>query len=294
MKPMKFFAVLAFAGGALFAACKFKQHAEARIKGEGGEVILKVEVTAGAEFKTKGKFTERDCPPPTSGQTPPLVTVASCDVLANITRKENGKEVTRSERHTLEYKVACVPGTEWEVDCSDPVILQIPVDWHINRASFASKSRRGDLIAETATPAADALGTPYRAEPGHKVLVLGFPYGTPYDDYEIEIYFGSSRPGPARIKAIFAGAARITNPVTGLVTAYYPPASPAVSDFRLVQDPFYMADVISVPILSWQLSAGDIASLNLPRSAERSYFVLAAPGADLAAVDTRKLFLRKE
>ncbi len=295
MKIAKFFAALACVGCTLYIACSFKQKAEAKIKGEGGDLILNVEVISGAEFKTSGRF-PKDKPLVVP---PPVVTVAICNVLARVTRKERNKdgeemEVIRFERHTFDYQVPCVPGAEWEVDCSDPVVLQIPQDWYIKRATFAGKSQRGDLIVSTTTPAADARGTLYQAEPGHKVLAVGFPYGTPEDVYEVEISFGSLRPGPARIKAIFAGAARVIDPATGQVTTFYPPASLAAPDFRLVKDPFYIADVFSTPILTHQLDAITVASLNLPRSAERVYFALATPGANIAAVDTKELFLRKE
>ncbi len=295
MKTIKILAILTLAGCTLLAACKFKQQAEARIKGEGGEVILNVEVTAGASFKTSGRISEDQCRGSAFGRE---ITVASCDVPARITRREqNGNTSTVVTRDTvvrLEYKIACIPGTTWEVDCSDPVILQIPVHWHVSKAAFAGKMQHGNLVVQEGLIPADYNGIPYRAEPGHKVVLLGFPYGTPEDDYAIELRFRATRPGMARLKAIFAGAARVTDPSTGAVKAFYPPAAPRTHDFALVQDAFFLADVVSVPILTWQLGAQEVAAMNLPRSQDRVYFVLSTPGLSLTEIDTQRLHLRKE
>lgn len=295
MKTMKILAILILAGCTLLAACKFKQQAEARIKGEGGELILKVEVTAGASFKTSGRISESQCQGTQFGRE---ITVAACDIPARITRREQSgntsSTVTRDTVVRLEYKIACIPGTTWEVDCSDPVIMQVPLDWHVSKAVFAGKMQRGNLVVQEGLIAANYSGTPYRAEPGHKVVLLGFPYGTPDDDYAIELRFGTSRPGSARLKAIFAGAARVTDPATGAIKAFYPPANPRTHDFASVQDAFFVADVVSAPILTWQLSERDAAAMSLPRTQDRVYFVLSAPGLSLADIDAQRLRLRKE
>jgi hypothetical protein len=121
----------------LAMGCDFKSHAQASIKGSGGSGILKVEVVSGAEFETKGVIPPEVCE--AIGYGTPLV-VAECDVIANVTRKvqtsDGGSEdVVRSEVHTLQYKVACIPGAEWEVDCSDPVILRRSTTISISRLS---------------------------------------------------------------------------------------------------------------------------------------------------------------
>ncbi len=295
MKISKILAALTLAGCTLLAACKFKQQVEARIKGEGGELILNVEVTAGASFKTSGRLSDSQCQGPQFGRE---IIVAACDIPARITRREQSegtsRVVTRDTVVRLEYKIACIPGTTWEVDCSDPVIMQIPLDWHVAKAAFVGKAHRGNLVVQEGRIAANDSNMLYQAEPGHKVVLLGFPYGTPDDDYRIELRFQTTRPGFARLKAIFAGAARITDPVTGAIRAFYPPAAPRTHDFALVQDAFFVADVVSTPILAWQLGGQDVAAMNLPLSGERIYFVLSTPGLDLAEVDAQKLFLRKE
>lgn len=272
-------------------SCKIKQKAEARIKGEGGEIVLEVEVVSGAEFKTKGKIPPDRCQGSMEGA---LITVASCDVLADVTRKENGKEVTRREKHTLEYKVACIPGTEWEVDCSDPIIMQAPLDWKVAEATFSGNSLQGTMTVDETPPTADDYGTLYIAEPGYKLIVVGFPYGTPEDTYQIQLRFTYSQTGRHQVKAIFAAAVRITDPYTGEVRMFYPPAIPAVHDFHLVQDPLFIAEVTGAYVFARQMNEQEAAAQSLPETGTRSYFVLSTRGADPATVDPRLLSLRTD
>ncbi len=278
-------------------ACDFKSQVEAEIKGDGGKGVLKVEVVAGAEFKTKGKITERTCEEVGYGN---QIVVASCDVVANVTRRVKNssggfEEEIRQETHTLEYKVACVPGTEWEIDCSDPVILQIPKDWSITKATFKGDNGiEGDLSLEDFTPFADVNKTPYIAEPGYKLVVLGFPYGTPESLYDIDIEWKYTQLGIKEIKAIYAAAVHYIDPHNGEVHMYFPPAAPAEYNFAKIQDPFYIAEVTAAHVSARQLSEGEKQSFGLPEADQREYVALSLNGADPKDIDLKALLLAME
>lgn len=278
----------------LVVACDFKSQVEAEIKGDGGKGIIKVEVVAGAEFKTKGKITERTCEEVGFGKE---IVVASCDVLANVTRRvksSNGgyAEEVRQETHTLEYKVACIPGTEWEIDCSDPVILQIPEDWSIDKATFKGDHNSGDLSVEEITPFADVYKTPYIAEPGYKLIVLGFPYGTPEALYDIDIEWNYKRLGTKKIKAIYAAAVHYVDPHTGEVHMYFPPAAPAEYDFAKIQDSFYAAEITAAHVSARQLSENEKQDLSLPKADQREFVALSLNGASPDDIDLKSLLLK--
>lgn len=277
-------------------ACDFKSHVEAEIKGEGGNGVIKVEVVAGAEFKTKGVVTAETCERYGYGR---QIQVASCDVLANVTRRVKGSngeftEEVRQEKHTLKYKVACIPGTEWEIDCSDPVILQIPKDWSITKGTFAGNNQIGQLMIEEITPYADVDKTPYVAEPGYKLVVLGFPYGTPEALYDIELEWHFTQLGTQTIKAIYAAAVHYVDPLTGEVHMYFPPAAPAEHDFAKINDPFYTAEITAAHVSAYQLSNVEKNDLALPKADQREYMVLSLNGADPGDVDLQSLILAME
>jgi hypothetical protein len=296
MKPDKISFGLILFSILILGSCRFKQEQAARVKGESGELILKTEVVAGAKFSAKGEITV--CPEGLEGQ---LITVASCDVVAMVTRKVpipvgnsiEFIETTRQEVHTLEHKVRCVPPVKWELDCSDPLILQVPLDWKVAEATFSGDGMQGILIAEETIPAIDDAGAPYIAEPGYKLIVLGFPYGTPVDNYQIQLRFTYSNTGRSRVKAIFAAAMRITD-LNGQVRMFYPPAVPAVHDFHLVQDPFFIADVTAARIFARQMDEREASAQSLPQTGTRTYFVLSTQGAAPATVDLKALSLKME
>ncbi len=277
-------------------SCKFKQKAEVQIKGEGGSAVLEVEVVAGAEFKTKGVIPANWCQGSQAGT---LITVASCDVLTNVTRKVKKSdgtfgEETRQETHTLEYKIACIPGTAWEVDCSDPIILQVPTDWQIAEATFSKTGFQGNLVIDETLPTSDYYGTPYLAEPGYKLITVGFPYGTIEDTYQISLRCTYANLGHSQIKAIFAAAVRTVDPNTGAVRQFYPPAIPAVNNFALVNDPLFTVEVTGAAVIARQIDDQEAAALSLPQAGERTYVALSAYGADPTSVDLNNFTLKTD
>jgi hypothetical protein len=279
-----------------FHSCNFKSEAEVSIKGQTGAV--KVEIHAGQDFDAEGVITAETCERYGYGKPIP---VASCDVVAAVTRRiptSDGKweEVTTVEKHTLEYTVACVPGTKWKLDCSDPVVLQIPDDWTITRATFQGKNGvGGDLLVKVMTPAADAMGTPYLAEPGHQIVVLGFPFGTPEDTYEIDLHWNFRRPGRHRIKAVFAAAMYAEDPQTGeLHIDYLPPAAPQEYDFRRVQNTFFVADITAAQFKMQQLSDDEVTKAGLPRAGKRRYLQLSLEGAAAKEILQSSLLLQTD
>ena len=277
-----------------FHSCKFKSYAEVSIKGQSGAV--KVEIQAGQDFDAEGVITVETCERYGYGKPVP---VASCDVVAAVTRRiptSNGEpeELTTVEKHTLEYKVACVPGTKWKLDCSDPVVLQIPDDWTITRAAFQGKNGgAGDLTVKAMTPAADAQGTPYRAEPGHQLVVLGFPFGTPEDTYEIDLEWNFRRPGRHRIKAVFAAAVYTEDPQTGVLEInYLPPAAPREYDFRRVKSTFFVADITAARFKMRQMSEEEVTKTGLPNADQRRYLQLSLDGAAAKEILQKSLVLQ--
>lgn len=278
----------------LAIGCDFKSHAEASIKGSGGSGVLKVEVVSGAEFETKGVIPPEVCEVIGYGQ--PIV-VAECDVIANVTRKvqtsDGGtEEVVRSEVHTLQYKVACIPGTEWEVDCSDPVILQIPVDWNIKNASFKGNNGvNGDMVVEYYDPPADLDMNYYMAEPGHKLVVIGFPYGTPVATYDIDLEWDFLMLGQKQIKGVFAAAVHFIDPFTGDVNFYFPPAFPEERDFSKINDYFYIGNFTAAKVSAYTMNSSESNNLSLPDVEGRTYVAFSIEGANIGEVDVNDLLV---
>jgi hypothetical protein len=280
----------------LFAiGCDFKSHAEASIVGSGGSGVLKVEVVSGAEFEAKGVITPEVCEQVGYGT---QIVVAECDVIANVTRKvqtsDGGTtEEVRSEVHTLKYKVACIPGTQWEVDCSDPVILQLPVDWSIKKAAFVGNNGLvGDMVVEYYDPPADIDMNYYIAEPGHRLVVIGFPYGTPVANYDIDLEWDYINLGKKQIKGVFAAAVHFIDPNTGDVQFYFPPAFPEERDFSKITDYFYMADFTAAKVGAEKLEKASAQNLGLPETENRTYLAFSLDGADPGEVDVNDLILR--
>ncbi|KAA3630367.1 MAG: hypothetical protein DWQ02_18095 [Bacteroidetes bacterium] len=277
----------------LFAiGCDFKSHAEASIKGSGGSGVLKVEVVSGAEFETKGVITPEVCEEVGYGQ--PIV-VAECDVIANVTRKvqtsDGGtEEVVRSEVHTLQYKVACIPGTEWEVDCSDPVILQVPIDWNISNAIYDNKNGvSGNMVVDYYDPPADENMNFYVAEPGYKLVVIGFPYGTPIDAYDIDLEWDYQILGHKQIKGVFAAAVHYIDPNTGDINFYFPPAFPEERDFSKIHDYFYIGNFTAAKVSAYTMNTAEASNLALPDTDNLTYVAFSMEGADVGEVDVNDL-----
>lgn len=279
----------------LAIGCDFKSHAEASIKGDGGSGVLKVEVVSGAEFETKGVITPEVCEHLGYGT---QIVVAECDVVANVTRKVKtsdggSEEVVRSEVHTLKYKVACIPGTEWEVDCSDPVILQIPVDWNITKAPFKGNNGvEGEMVVEYYDPPADVDMNYYVPEPGYKLVVIGFPYGTPIATYDIDLEWDYQFLGKKQIKGVFAAAVHYVDPMTGDVNFYFPPAFPAEREFSKINDYFYMAEFSAARVKAEKLNKASANNLALPDTDNRTYVAFSMEGADVGEVDVNDLIAR--
>ena len=279
----------------LAIGCDFKTHAEASIKGDGGTAILKVEVVSGAEFKTQGTITPEVCEQVGYGN--PVI-VAECDVIANVTRKvqtsDGGSEnVVRSEVHTLKYKVACIPGVQWKVDCSDPVILQIPVDWNIKAATYAGNNGvKGNLVVEYYDPPADVDMNYYLAEPGYKLVVIGFPHGTPVAGYDIDLEWEYKYLGKKQIKGVFAAAVYYEDPNTGQINFYFPPAFPEERDFSKITDYFYMSDFTAAKVSATKMNKSEADNLALPDTDKRTYVAFSMEGADVGEVDVNDLIAR--
>ncbi len=279
----------------LAIGCDFKSHAEASIQGSGGSGILKVEVVSGAEFETKGVIPPEVCE--AIGYGTPIV-VAECDVIANVTRKVQtsdggSEEIVRSEVHTLQYKVACIPGAEWEVDCSDPVILQIPIDWMIKTAGFKGNNGiNGDMVVDYYDPPADVDMNYYLAEPGYKLVVIGFPYGTPVATYDIDLEWDYMVLGQKEIKGVFAAAVHYIDPYTGDVHFYFPPAFPEERDFSKINDYFYIGNFTAAKVYAYPMNKSAANNLALPDTDNRTYVAFSMEGADVGEVYVDELMVQ--
>jgi hypothetical protein len=157
-------------------------------------------------------------------------------------------------------------GTVYELDCTGPVILELPADASAGQARSIDPSGR-EVQLPLQAPVASvrvAFGKRLRAEPGMQLAVVRWPRTLPGGDYRVELSFGLPETRAIREKAV------VTASVSCGRSRYVEPILPPV------------ASMARVPAFTIRPSADPIA-FPLPRI---------APGIAASAETTRTLSCR--
>ena len=295
-RHIKKWAALALVIALLLAeACDFKSEAEARIIGMAGQGAIGVKIISG-KGSVKHVLTEEDCERYGYGQDVNY----SCSIKASVTklvRQASGAMVphTFEDDYEVGITVPCFPGTEIDLDCEDPLIVQIPEDWEVARATFSKDDEPAQLlVVQGYNPPAELESNFYRPEPGYKLVVVGFPVGTPVDLYDIQLEWDFKTTGPRLIKAIFAAEVLYTDPISGQIHTFLPPASTSTTDFAMITDPAFTQEFMAARVQTLPLAQALASALGLPDPNEMEYMVLDMDGPVPQDVDLNSLWLYAE
>ena len=163
---------------------------------------------------------------------------------------------------------------QFTADCTDPVIVQVPLAWTLGSATVTSPAGTGPLTVVTgALPAAGTIGVGgvvtftkfYLAEPGTKLMLGDYPPGLGVAGPTSGVAKFRFPPGPQPIsllKYISTGKLTLYTP-TGPVT-WYPPLDPYVTDFSLVADNAHFIVVDTVSGTECKNAIGTTPSFDLP------------------------------
>lgn len=208
------------------AGCKHKNQIRAQIKASTelpeGFIESEWELVKGSG-SSKGKFTEK-------------MTKVCCSVSVSVKGTVKGEPFEKTFK--VEVCVEGTPGSDYELDCSDPVIFQFPEDAKAFVGTWMdSTGLMGGLVVESGLSCVPTgPGTFICAEPGQQLLIVALPPDLPPESYRMRLDFGLDTARSIDVKAVFAGKVRC-----GDSDPYYPVVFPCVSTFTDV-------DTITIPM----------------------------------------------
>ncbi|MFG0283861.1 MAG: GC-type dockerin domain-anchored protein [Phycisphaerales bacterium JB039] len=220
-RPLALLAGCAIVTSAGLIACDQEATIKGQVMGElaaHGFIGTKVSVKSA---RTSGKFTYRD-----------EVVYVECEVTVSGFAGQPPVPATRTVKTRLEAKGS--PPNEYDLDCSDPLILQLPDD-ATGVVATASDAGGPILLPLKAGLASVPIlpGVALDAEPGTQLVVIEYPAGMAPGIYDLALDFDLSFSRPIEVKAL------ITGKVTCGGETYLPPIVPNVT---------HMADVPPVII----------------------------------------------
>jgi hypothetical protein len=117
-------------------------------------------------------------------------------------------------------------GTAYELDCTGPLILELPADASAVQARSTSASGQETALPLQAAVASVpvAFGRRLRAEAGMQLAVVRWPHALPAGDYRVELSFGLPEARAIREKAVVTaavscGRSRYVTPILPPVTS---------------------------------------------------------------------------
>jgi hypothetical protein len=120
----------------------------------------------------------------------------------------------------------------------DPVVIQVPADWDNFSGTYSGPAGSGALAIRTAGPFnSTRTGGPYVAEPGRKLVVVGFPPEAPSGTYDIEATCSFTQDFDTTVvKTVVVGHVSDRNTLTGQTSEWFPPVLPEETDFSRVRE----------------------------------------------------------
>jgi hypothetical protein len=121
-------------------------------------------------------------------------------------------------------------GAKYEMDCTDPLLLQFPADANNFVATYTSDTGiSGRLTVQSRfLSIATAPGQSLQAEPGQQLVLISFPDSMPDGDGDLSLTFDLSSIRSIQVKPV------ITGKVLCDTKTYYPPIAPATTSMSSV------------------------------------------------------------
>jgi hypothetical protein len=149
-----------------------------------------------------------------------------CSVTIFYTVREATGTAFLTQRYLVHLHTRQLPsGTAYEVDCNDPLIVELPADASAVRATSTSRSgRRVALPVKAQVHSIPlALGKRLRAERRTQFAVVRWPRTLSAGDYRVELAFDLPQARAIRLKALYAvsvscGGSSYLQPILPLVT----------------------------------------------------------------------------
>jgi hypothetical protein len=131
-----------------------------------------------------------------------------CSISGFYTIKEATGTAFLSQRYVAHLRTSPLPkGTAFDLDCADPLIVELPTDASDLRATATASGRQWLLSVE---PRLHSLPLAARkrlhAEPKTQLAVLRRPRALPAGDYRMELAFALRQARPIQMKVLFAAA----------------------------------------------------------------------------------------
>ena len=167
----------------------------------------------------------------------------SCKV--KVTGTLNGQPFSKT--YTAELEAKGSKGGMYELECDDPLVAQFPDDTFGFTGTFFDpfSGFGGPMEVMEGLPSIETDPfTTLAAEPGHHLVIVAYPPGTPPGFYEISLSWSQSSVHPVDVKIIFTGYVRCE------AKEYYPVIlPPGLTDFGTIPAETIPVSAFPVPIL---------------------------------------------
>lgn len=191
---------------------------------------------------------------------------------------------TKTVREIGWVSLDVIPCSNYDLDCSDPLVVQVPQEWTGFRGSFRSGDVTDSLVViEGEIPAYhdESSYITYVPQDGYKTLLIDFPElpdtgAAQYDSVRIDFAAGSSDSsyGVKTIKVI--SAARIWRQQTGdtVEYTYYPPAIPPEHRFAFIDTLPFVHSIVVADVSIYLLGQTSTAHSGSPDPNDECYILV--------------------
>lgn len=194
-----------------FAHCKWESEIEARISERVPQGFILSSSEVGATGRQQGQFNY-------DGQ------IVTCTATVTVEGEVNGEPY--SETMTVEISMSGCEGAYYELDCSDPIVIQFPPDATNFVGTFQGNSLSGQLIIESGLKSIPI--TPDNnmfAENDNQLIIIGYPEILEPGSYDFSLSFDLDSSRIIEIKPI------VTAKVLYDSSTFFPPFLPGVTSF---------------------------------------------------------------
>lgn len=176
-------------------ACENEAEIKAQISEQVPEGFVRTDISI-ASGKISGTFNE-------DGQ----VVYMECSVT--LSGNVEGEPV-ETKVYKVRLEAQGTKGGKYELDCTDPLIVQFPRDAHNFVASYRGPNGRGNLLLDAGLSEIRYGSQDHEfitAEPGHQLVIIGVDPTMPPGNYQMTLGFGLSHSRPIEIKPMFTAKA---------------------------------------------------------------------------------------
>jgi hypothetical protein len=175
-----------------------------------------------------------------------------CSLTGFYTIKEATGTAFLTQRYIAHLRtLPLAKGTPFDIDCADPLVVELPDDATRVRADATTSRRQWPLPVESrvrSLPIGD--GKRLRADPNTLLAVVPRPRALPSGDYRTELIFALKHAHPIQIKMLFAASVSCGS------ARYLEPILPPVATMAQVPDFKVQPSVAATKILIPRIAAG--------------------------------------